>query len=155
MIKNKIMALVLSFSLTLGLVPSIAASAAVKEPSTTIETIQTTDEVVPTKPNSNVQTSGVKGKIAKAALKGAAKAFRSSGLKSTLNALKYLGFSTKTVNNMVKYSDDIADVLDELSTWSYVIKDTIYQQISGALGGGTVANDVAWWTATLIDWGFL
>ena len=65
MIKNKIMALVLSFSLTLGLVPSIAASAAVKEPSTTIETIQTTDEVVPTKPNSNVQTSELRVKLLK------------------------------------------------------------------------------------------
>lgn len=152
--KNKIIALVLSFSLTLGLVPSVATYAAVKENSTTIA-VQATDEVVPTKPNSNVQTSGVKGKIAKATLKAAAKTFRSSGLKSTLNALKYLGFSTKTVNNMVKYSDDVADVLDELSRVSDVVKMTIYEKIAGALGGGTVANDVAWWTATLIDWGFL
>lgn len=56
---------------------------------------------------------------------------------------------------MVKYSDDVADVLDELSKVSDVVKMTIYDKLAGALGGGTVANDVAWWTATLIDWGFL
>ena len=152
--KNKLIALILSFSLTLGLLPSVATYAAVKETSTTIEASGTI-EVVPTKPNSNIQPSGIKGKIAKTTLKAAAKVFRSSGLKSTLNSLKYLGFSTKTVNNMVKYSDDIADVLYELSTWSYVIKDTIYQKITGALGGGTTARDVAWWVSNIVDWGVL
>lgn len=159
--KNKILAFILTICLTVGIIPSLQINANTLNNSTDIELNANSVEdnkVVGKniiKPNGQIQTKGVKGKIAKTALKAAAKVFRSSGLKSTLNALKYLGFSSTTVNNIVKYSDEIAEVLDELSTWSYVVKDTIYQQIAGALGGGSVARDVAWWVACIIDWGVL
>lgn len=164
--RNKLLAFALSLCLTVGLLPSLA-NAEAKPNYTTVKVESKADDTstkttfnvegstTPLNDNTIMESKGVKGKIAKAALKAAARTLRSSGLKSTLNGLKYLGFSTTTVNNIMKYSYEVADVLDELSTWSYVVKDTIYQQVSGALGGGTVANDVAWWVATLIDWGFL
>ena len=56
---------------------------------------------------------------------------------------------------MIKYSDEIADVLDDLSTWSDVVEKTIYDQLVGALGGGSVARDIAWWVSKIISWGLL
>lgn len=61
----------------------------------------------------------------------------------------------ESINNMVKYSGKIASVLDNLSTWSYVVEQAIYDQIAGALGGGTVARDVAWWVSKIVSWGVL
>lgn len=157
--KNKILAFMLSLCLTVGLLPSVATFAATTNDvkantiSFNVNELSESQEIV--NDNTLIETKGVKGKIAKAALKAGARVFRSSGLKSTLNGLKYLGFSSSTVNNMVKYSNTIAGVLEDLSTWSYVIKDTIYQQLTGALGGGTIARDVAWWVACIIDWGVL
>ena len=75
--------------------------------------------------------------------------------KDILNSLKHIGFSSKSINNIVKYSDDIADVLDDLSSWSDVVEKTIYEQVAGALGGGSVARDVAWWVSKIISWGLL
>lgn len=166
--ENKILAFILSLCLTVGLIPALTSNAEVKKDTKVkVEAKQKIDNgttttidlgefgTTPLPENALKESKGVKGKIAKATLKAAAYAFRSSGIKSTLNGLRYLGFSASTVNNMVKYSDEIADVLEELSTWSYVIKDTIFEQLTGALGGGTMARDVAWWVACLVDWGVL
>ena len=114
------------------------------------------DEDISSSNNSaKIEDRGFKSKIAKGTLKAAAKAFRSSGLKNILNSLKHIGFSSKSINNIVKYSDDIADVLDDLSSWSDVVEKTIYEQVAGALGGGSVARDVAWWVSKIISWGLL
>lgn len=151
--KSKLTALILTLCLVVGIAfPSITAKAYENTTTTTIQTC-TIDYAFDS--NSIVESKGVKGKIGKAALKAAAKTLRSSGLKSVLNGLKYVGFSTSTVNNITRYSYQVADVLDDLAGYSYVIKQTIYDKIAGALGGGTVAYDVAWWVATLIDWGLL
>ena len=178
--RNKLLAFVLSLCLTVGLLPTLSASASVKDNNTVkIESkVDKSKEKKDTKQDTTTTTldlsgittapisedalkesKGVKGKIGKAALKAAARVFRSSGLKTTLNGLKYLGFSTSTVNNMVKYSYEIADVLDELSTWTTVVRTTIADQILSALTnmgvGYTTANDVAWWVSQIIDWGVL
>lgn len=63
--KNKIIALILSFCLTLSIIPSISVSAAVKEPTTAVQVVAT----IPTKPNSNIETSGLKKKAVVYALK--------------------------------------------------------------------------------------
>src|SRR5471030_851310 len=134
--KNKLLAFVLSLFLTVGLLPSLSANAAVKD-NNTIKVESKVDKS--NKDNSTLNsdsvmtTNGVKGKIAKATLKAAAYTLRSSGLKTTLKGLKYVGFSTATINNIVKYSDEIAYVLEDLATWSTVVKETIADQVLTAL----------------------
>ncbi|BDR68536.1 hypothetical protein N072000002_p10190 (plasmid) [Clostridium tetani] len=162
--RNKILSLILSFVMIGGLISAAPVSVHASEINNT-EVIQQSnnlydlDESINNNDGSQEikirEKRGVKGKIAKTALKKAAKAFRSNGLRSTLNGLKHIGFSTASINNMVKYSGKIASVLDNLSTWSYVVEQAIYDQIAGALGGGTVARDVAWWVSKIVSWGLL
>lgn len=148
--RNKILCLVLSFIIAGGLISSASISVHASE----INDVKVGQQSE-TFTNNKVQVKGFRTQVAKVALKSAAKALRSSGLRSTLNGLKYVGFGTKTVNNIVKNSGKIANILDNLSTWSYVIEQTIYDQVAGALGGGTVARDVAWWISKLVSWGLL
>ncbi|MHC1685240.1 MAG: hypothetical protein AB6733_20265 [Clostridiaceae bacterium] len=145
----KKIAIILSMIFSLSILPTFSVKALDKQ--VNIQTNRAQDA------NGRNVLEGVKGKIATTILKRSATILRSSSLNSVLNRLKYIGFSTSTINNINRYSYEVADILDELATWSYVVKTTIYEQISGALIGsgvsGTVARDVAWWIATIIDWG--
>ncbi len=163
--RNKILSLILSCVMFVGLISAGPVSVHASEINSP-EVIQPFDNLSEnnngTQENNNESQEvkvrskrGIKGKIAKGALKGAAKVFRSGGLKNVLNSLKHVGFNSKSITNMIKYSDEIADVLDDLSTWSDVVEKTIYDQLVGALGGGSVARDIAWWVSKIISWGLL
>lgn len=166
--KNKILAFVLSLCLTVGLIPTLTANAEVrKDTKVKVEAKNGTTtnldlgkfNPTPIPEDALKESKGARTKIAKAALKAAASTLRSSALKYTLNGLKYLGFSTATVNNITKYSYEIADVLDELSTWTNVVRQTVSDQVLTAMTNigvsPTTANDIAWWVAYLIDLGLL
>ena len=143
--RNKILSLILSCVMFVGLISAGPVSVHASEINSP-EVIQPFDNLSEnnngTQENNNESQEvkvrskrGIKGKIAKGALKGAAKVFRSDRLKNVLNSLKHVGFNSKSITNMIKYSDEIADVLDDLSTWSDVVEKTIYDQLVGALGG--------------------
>lgn len=123
--KNKLIAFALSLFLTAGLVPSIAANAAVKDTRTTIEssqevkdsekstTIETEGTIVaiPTRPNSEIKTSGVKSKavlkVAKALLKGTNK---------FIGTLRNWGWiDAETAGEMGCYSEEIGYWLEEVA----------------------------------------
>jgi len=79
-----------------------------------------------------VTTQGWKTWVGKAALKAVAKVLRSGG-KALDELMEELGLTGKALDAFVKHTDDIADVLDNLSSNASVAEQVIIDTISGVL----------------------
>lgn len=164
--KNKLIAFALSLCLTVGLVPSIAANAATKDTRTTIESSQKTSDieksttienegttvVIPTKPNSEIKTAGVKSKVSKTALKLLAK-----GIRYSSKAVKKLSdeLGGKAGKWVAEHSDDLADVLDDVVAAGDFVEAEVLRGIANGLRAVGAPSSVADTIANVIVWVFL
>lgn len=82
--------------------------------------------------NGDITTQGWKTWVGKAALKAVAKVLRGGG-KALKELTEELGLKGKALDAFVKHTDDIADVLDNLSTRVSVAEQVIIDTISGVL----------------------
>ena len=118
------------------------------------------NEILNSVSDDEVQSYGLKKIAAKTVIKRVSKILRNNVPKLTNWLSRYTGGSKsikEAINVINKYSTKIADVLDELLTWSEVPLKAIEDRITGKLTGLGVpystAKLVGYWIKTIVDWG--